>query len=476
MIIAGTIIVTMFGGFGPQLQTQTVVSMSPSSRVICTDGLCSAEIHTTDVFFHNRTSDIWEDINESMYACDLDFCSQNYRLSMRVFSNGSVFVKAETNEVTIKLIDMLGIRTHFDNTTLTENSVTFNNVFTDIDVRYTYMSTKMKEDIIVRSNRGLMPNGPFNITYSISGNAINFEPVIVCDAANNCTRFPVVYNRTNVMIQANGRYFNAPNRVYPVVIDPLIFLNGTNNTWDGFVTANTLGQHNRTSSAIVINVGVDTLAGALLANNTGAIEWNITSLPKNANITDVRVQLRKAIINNNGGNSNITFHSMEQQNKSYIQDEAGDTLFMEDMTNGTMLGGWLNMSVSAALNYTLNQRGIQDFQNRLNLDGWWAHGIVGWGDPAVLTKSSMQLASSENGAVIARPILYVLFTVGDWNISCADNITISQPVDVSNSSVNIIGNGTFTITKDITNFRGVHIQGSSTTNKCYVTCKGGCFL
>ena len=67
------------------------------------------------------------------------------------------------------------------------------------------------------------------------------------------------------------------------------------------------------------------------------------------------------------------------------------------------------------------------------------------------------------------------YTSGDWNIDCADNCVISSPVDVGGNDIFITGTGTFVTTANITNFGNLFIKGTDSSNKCEVTCIGGCF-
>ena len=67
------------------------------------------------------------------------------------------------------------------------------------------------------------------------------------------------------------------------------------------------------------------------------------------------------------------------------------------------------------------------------------------------------------------------YSSGNWNVDCSDNCTISSEVDLSGNNVSIIGTGTFTTTVDIFNYEILIIEGTDSSNKCIVTCDGGCF-
>ena len=67
------------------------------------------------------------------------------------------------------------------------------------------------------------------------------------------------------------------------------------------------------------------------------------------------------------------------------------------------------------------------------------------------------------------------YTSGNWNINCADNCVNSIPVAMGGNNIVISGTGTFKTTSDITNYLRLSIIGTSSANRCIVTCNGGCF-
>ena len=59
-------------------------------------------------------------------------------------------------------------------------------------------------------------------------------------------------------------------------------------------------------------------------------------------------------------------------------------------------------------------------------------------------------------------------------IDCSEGCDISS-CDANGENINIIGTGSISISGDITNYGDVLIQGTDVSNKCEVTCQGGCF-
>ena len=67
------------------------------------------------------------------------------------------------------------------------------------------------------------------------------------------------------------------------------------------------------------------------------------------------------------------------------------------------------------------------------------------------------------------------YTSGNWVVDCSDDCVISSPVNLLGNDISITGTGTFTTSADITNFVDLLIEGTDSSNKCIVTCEGGCF-
>ena len=67
------------------------------------------------------------------------------------------------------------------------------------------------------------------------------------------------------------------------------------------------------------------------------------------------------------------------------------------------------------------------------------------------------------------------YTSGDWDIDCSDDCSITSDVDVGGNDISITGTGTFTTASNIFNFGDLYIEGTDSSNRCKVTCLGGCF-
>ena len=79
--------------------------------------------------------------------------------------------------------------------------------------------------------------------------------------------------------------------------------------------------------------------------------------------------------------------------------------------------------------------------------------------------------------MIKMPTDTCTYTSGNWDINCADNCSIDSPVAIdTNSNVSVIGTGTLTLTADVTGWLDALFVGDSSTDRCEITCIGGCFV
>lgn len=68
------------------------------------------------------------------------------------------------------------------------------------------------------------------------------------------------------------------------------------------------------------------------------------------------------------------------------------------------------------------------------------------------------------------------YTSGNWEVDCSDDCSITSNVDLLGNNISIIGTGTFTTTANISNYNLLHIEGTSSSDRCFVRClNGGCF-
>jgi len=67
------------------------------------------------------------------------------------------------------------------------------------------------------------------------------------------------------------------------------------------------------------------------------------------------------------------------------------------------------------------------------------------------------------------------YDVGNWEIDCADDCTISSNVDLMGNNFSTSGTGTITLTANITNYTLRTFRGTDSSNKCVISGIGGWF-
>lgn len=67
------------------------------------------------------------------------------------------------------------------------------------------------------------------------------------------------------------------------------------------------------------------------------------------------------------------------------------------------------------------------------------------------------------------------YVSGDWVVDCSYNCNITSNIDVGGNNISITGSGTFKTTANITGYTNLKIEGTDSSNRCVVTCEGGCF-
>jgi len=127
--------------------------------------------------------------------------------------------------------------------------------------------------------------------------------------------------------------------------------------------------------------------------------------------------------------------------------------------------------------------------------GWdyiYVYDVSDWSNVVNLTESSDSIKSisfsqdnnwiaygtDDTNVYVHNMIVEVVdtctYTSGNWNVDCSDNCVINSPVDLNGNDISILGTGTFTMTADIYNYGLAIIKGTDSSNKCIVTCDGGC--
>jgi len=194
---------------------------------------------------------------------------------------------------------------------------------------------------------------------------------------------------------------------YPLIVDPTITLNHTQILFDGYTLTDFAACYERDGTSATMSIGntiVGICGGAEAANLYRAdIDWDITSVPRNADIVDINLTLNVEIV---GTETNFEFYHMDANSSQYPDNTAGNEQFHTDIRNGTMyltdtiVGGQKNF------NLTSSAQLAPDFETILwALRGWWSIGITtgeaGGDAPSVVT--------TKEGTLSVAPTLMIQY-------------------------------------------------------------------
>ena len=145
-------------------------------------------------------------------------------------------------------------------------------------------------------------------------------------------------NKTIISIQTPLAFFREQS--YPIIIDPTVLLTDTNIAFDGHVKFfPSDGGYTRVGTAASFSVGTSTTGAACqpaTANTCkfrGDMDWDITSIPDNAELVDINLTLRVPVLGL--PDTTMFFYHMNGNSTTYANTGAGNAGFFADMANGT---------------------------------------------------------------------------------------------------------------------------------------------
>ena len=170
--------------------------------------------------------------------------------------------------------------------------------------------------------------------------------------------------------------------------------------------------------------------------------------------------VNQSILNISTGNDRVNVSTT-------IQNNSGSVI---NLTVGFYNGSWLSTASQIVVSDTNMTFIIDNASTNLTLNYTFIAGnsTTSFYSPLILGDIFLETFSS-----VADTCTY---TSGNWAIDCADDCSISSPVNLLGNDISIIGIGTLTISALINNWSDLFIKGVDATNRCDVTCLGGeCF-
>lgn len=415
-IFRGIIVFFVILVFGSGFAVGSVVSYGPNWESVCEGGICQTTLYSYEKYWRNENNR-WEDINESFYDCsergETKFCTNPYHFDVVVRGNGTVSAFLNNEDFTFKLSNFLGLNLNF-NPSVERSVLTYEDVVPNyIDLRYQYLPTKLKEEIIIKQPLPNLPNRDFNISFTKSGSApFAVLPSIICDANFFCEEMQHWITNDKIIIQVPIRFLTNPEVRYPVVIDPTIVLGSSDISWNGYVRKY-VGQAGVTTytrynnpSPLLISSGLPLLELGDRDDIRGDIDWNISSVPQNSDINSLKLQLYVSDTDVPGGDDfNAYVYQMDGNNQSYPDttgDCQGNCQFYNDMGAGALYNKTLIQSIPVIQTFSLSEQSLTDFEDRLSKGILFSTGLLA-------DINSIVVASRDDSNAARRPRLTVKY-------------------------------------------------------------------
>ncbi len=400
----------------------------------CIDSICKHTIYQNVEHYHKEDSNfgaIKNALTDQNCAIDEELCikSKKHKISFKEKATQEATINLTINNATISFTPLQLRHSMGEEQTIlssanpvtgegTDNIFTYNNIFGQgINMKLTYLADQIKEEIILTDNSflGNIPltnttNTTITIDYIVTkspelqwkiGNVIQ-TPLAIDEQIQTPqalqlqdtkgTKFilpkpiaysgketqPLSYSLTQtdkqeiLSIEIPLTYLQTTP--YPIIIDPTIVLDYASVLFDGYVTSDISGgSYTRASSPDPVFVG-QTDQGGPFDTYRADIDWDISSVPTNAFVTQLTLDLYVKQIGN--PDTTIYVNQMSGNSTTYPDDDSGNIDFYTDMqdTNyaSIMLGG---AQAYEAIDFTADQS-LLDFHNQLeNKSTWFSVGL-----------------------------------------------------------------------------------------------------
>jgi len=332
--------------------------------------------------------------------------------------------------------------------------VHYQNIFgPGTEIRLTYQSNQLKEEIIFFNNSLFLENNiPFTEGYIFIDYLVNlsddlsfiskdgaitppsdsiffFNSTSLDSATENIAILPQPFVSSGSSLQfldyglsatPQGTVLSVRIPVeafsqasYPVIVDPTITLNTSNGgiIFDGFITFD-IGTpcYERSSTGSFFYVGRSeayfpacTFAEPPVTFSRADIDWDVSSLPRNADLVDANLTL--GILAQSAAETQLHLFQMEGNSSFYPDTSSGNINFYNDTGNGT---SYVTQTVSGGtfenFNLTNHTSFAPDFEFILwNQIGWWSVGITS--EEGTTSTNAFQIGSKEAVSSANAPIL-----------------------------------------------------------------------
>ncbi|MEK6839605.1 MAG: hypothetical protein AABX72_01575, partial [Nanoarchaeota archaeon] len=343
------------------------------------------------------------------------------------------------------------------------NTVTYSNIIPGIDVRYTYLPHKVKEDIIIKDRTALASlTNDLNLDFTIdtygSPSLANTDRIkmgdlyiadlIAYDAVGTSINIPFSMTGNTLRLTLPLSWLTNETREYPVIIDPTIQTNLSANE-DLFITYDPnippSGTMGRTDSPTRIDVGYYDEATppeiGFENYNRGYMLWDISNIPDTATILNLNMTLRAGQAGNTT-NHEITITHMDGNHTTYPDNTSvnpciGNCQFFTDIGNGT---NYTTTSYRTTGKHYFNlSNATSDFTNALSKDtfgvGLWVKGDTDHSDLFERATELRIYSPSEASNPNFRPVLYVTYSIAGANETDGDSAITQGILNATSTAV-----------------------------------------
>ena len=370
-LLVGFLLVILIIGFFSLILAQEQdgeISYGPNWETVCESGICQTIVYSYEKYWIDETGN-YEEIDESWHSCPEGYCTNEYHFNVIANSNGIVSSFLDNEEFTVGLSNFMDLPLNF-NPTVEGSILTYEDIIPNyVDLRYQYLPRILKEEIVIKQPIPNLPEQDFDISFTKSGNAaFDVLPSTICDANDICQIIEHTITNDQIIITIPTSFLSNPETEYPVIIDPTITLDDSDEIWDGYVK-NDSGTYTRIL-AKYSRVG--------RPNSTleyrGGIHWNISTIPDNSNIIDLNLSLYINVVTCHEGSCidevpNLRTRHMEGDETTYPNNATGNEQFFDDMGNGTLYDAEsIAIGFTGHVDLLMYSEAMSDFENSLGED------------------------------------------------------------------------------------------------------------
>lgn len=466
-----------------------------------TSGKYTLTIHSNYKYYPEKGGEYfgeWEAINESFGTTNCqpstsivqyDYCPTKKNLYRVYFKDeiGKEKLIAFDIDNDSLFLEFSGMRFNGKEIVLsTQKAVVFNNQITftaesdKIWATYTYLPTKLKEEIFIadpeiQSEKFKGMDVTFK-TASSASKALVSKEFSVCDKFN-CSYFTASSINGNITLHIPYQpWFK--DAVLPLVIDPQIQLNDSEIAWNGMVyrQQSIPFMFMRTDNPpTTIDIGTNVRAGVVLANShyRGDMDWNLTFFNSMSDIEQIDIidsDIFLYIVQEGSTDNtdlNISITQMQGNSTTYDDTDGNNNRtanygFWEDMQNNTDSEPYVlfdAVGLAGPINFDLGEKANYDIKARLSNKtysfsiGFHNHEEV---RPAGLPQWVFeQFGSRDNADTSKRPHLNITFIINDCIPTGNEDWTVNKTcffererIDVCPFNLLIYENGTVILNED----------------------------